>query len=618
MRGVAVGEETRETIMSLTRPARNSTFASIVGILASCGGLPVDEAEQASPMAAGAVLELGVARAGLTASEGTTPSFGAMGYKPTGDYLLDPARSIAMLKSLADYRVKARDDAHGGYFTVTDSDGTVGADRRKGFVTQTRDAWAFSRAFMVTGDDAYLDHATHALDYLYSHGWDGAYGGWYFSVDELGNLTPYSETEDWNTVKWSFMQHYALLGIGAFCDATRDQVSCDWLRRGREFLDTKMWDADPSQLGYYYQADLDMSNLQGKGFFPTVDALTTNGIQAELLWPKEPYHQRMVDLANIVVQRLVANMDQSTVQFGYPEFYDTSWNVDSSITTGDVGHLLKSAWVLARVYMRHPDPRYREAARQLIQQVLDRGGWDETDGVPYTRYDWSTGEITKLAECWQIEQAITSGLSNWHIAEAPADRDRYLEMADRALQFFVKYVVDHANGGTYKMNSITGEPTPDTPKSNFYNVEYHSTETFYFTYLYGNLLLHHRPVALHYRVAASATPQILQLNPVAVDDASLHILSVTLDGRPLRTFSGSTREVRLAAGQGGKLRVVFGPGCSPHRLHPREPIARTWRTTRLRQRRRDGSRWAARQMPWRPRFTRLLCQDRLHPGRIRE
>jgi len=46
---------------------------------------------------------------------------------------------------------------------------------------------------------------------------------------------------------------------------------------------------------------------------------------------------------------------------------------------------------------------------------------------------------------------------------------------------------------------------------------------------------------------------------VAIDDASIQIQSVTLDGAPLSTFSSATREVTLAAGQGGKLRVVFAP-----------------------------------------------------------
>jgi hypothetical protein len=108
------------------------------------------------------------------------------------------------------------------------------------------------------------------------------------------------------------------------------------------------------------------------------------------------------------------------------------------------------------------------------------------------------------------------------------------------------------------MNNVDGTPT-DGIKSTFYNVEYHSTETFYFTYLYGNLMLYRKPVALYYKVAATNAQRVIQLTPLAIDDASIHIQSVTLDGAPFTHFTSATREITLAAGQGGKLRVVFGP-----------------------------------------------------------
>jgi hypothetical protein len=223
-----------------------------------------------------------------------------------------------------------------------------------------------------------------------------------------------------------------------------------------------------------------------------------------------------------------------------------------------VGHVLKSAWVLARSYLRHPDERYRTAARKFIYEVLNNGGWDEAHGVPYTRYDYKSGNITKQAECWQIQQAIVGGLSNWYIADNQTDRDTFLRMADRSLQFFYDYVIDHTNGGTYKMNSVTGGVL-DSAKGNFFNVEYHSTETFYFVYLYASLMLNRSPVALYYKIPAATSQQTFTLTPLGIDDASMKIQSVTLDGNPLTTFTALTREVTLAAGQGGKLRVVFGP-----------------------------------------------------------
>jgi mannose/cellobiose epimerase-like protein (N-acyl-D-glucosamine 2-epimerase family) len=496
---------------------------------------------------------------GGTSTGGTSTGGASTTYAPKSEYLINPDHAVSVIKSLADFRAKSRDDANGGFFSFVNLDGRVSSDRRKGFVTMSRDAWTFSRTFMVTGDERYLEQATHALAYLYAHGWDNENGGWFFTSDEFGKLTPFNQYWDPNTWKWSFVQHYALLGIGAYCDVARDATACGWMQKGEDYLENKMWDSNLSQLGYFDQTDLNSSNPRNKGFTPTVDALTTNAIQAELLWPTT-HHQRMVDLANIVVDRLATAMDSTSVKFGFPENYGSNWSVDTGQTGADVGHVLKSAWVLARVYLRNPDPRYRAAARKFIYEVLDNGGWDQTEGVPYTHYDWRTGQVTQQAESWQIEQAVTSGLSNYYIADDSGDKDAFLEMADRALQFYDAYVIDHERGGTYKLNDISGNPIDG--KSNFYNVEYHSAELFYFTYVYGNLLLHRTPIALYYMIPATSSEQVIQLNPVAVDDASLQIQSVTLDGAPLTSFTAPTREVTLAAGQGGKLHVVFAP--APH------------------------------------------------------
>ena len=192
------------------------------------------------------------------------------------------------------------------------------------------------------------------------------------------DLTPYNQGWDPNTWKWSFVQHYALLGIGANCDATHDATICGWFTKGRNLLDTKMWDSNPVQLGYYDQTNLNTTGATGKGFTATVDALTTNAIQAELLWTTTPaYQQRNVHLANTVTDRLAANLDLSIAKYGFPENYNANWSVNTSQTSVDTGHILKSAWVLARVYLRHPDARYRAAARKLIYEVLNNGGWDE-------------------------------------------------------------------------------------------------------------------------------------------------------------------------------------------------------------------------------------------------
>ena len=482
---------------------------------------------------------------------------GTVQYQPTGQYLREPGNAINVVRSLADFRANARDNNNGGFYTFVSNNGSAESDTRKSFVTQTRDAYTFSRAYMVTGDDRYLDHANHALDFLYTHGRDQTNGGWYFTANEQGALQPFFSNWDPNSFKWAFNQHYSLLGFVAMCEATRDSQSCQRMRSARSTLDNSMWDSNAGTLGYYERADADFSNPSGKSFGSIVDALTTHALQMQLIEPGSSNRSRVNALADLSLRWFVGSMSDPAVQFGFPDIFETDWSL-STDTEGSVGHLLKTAWVLARAYQLNPDNRYRDAARTLLLEVLDNGGWDNANGVPYTRLNWQTGEVeTTLAEYWQIEQAVTGGLTNWYIATNQSDKDRFLKMADTALEFFARFVIDQNGGGTYLMNTPSGDVF-DAGKGNAFKAEFHSAELFYYAYLYGSLMLKREPVTLYYKVPAAAGQQTLEFSPIEIDDPSLTIRSVRLDGTPITSFNADARTVTLQGSQGGELQITFG------------------------------------------------------------
>jgi len=489
----------------------------------------------------------------------------------SSEFLRTPDRAIAIVQSLADFRARARDDEHGGFYSYLTQSGALGRTRpanensgwqadNKSFVTQTRDVYTFSRAFMLTGNRQYLDHARHAFDFLVTHGRDPINGGWLFVSNRQGNPADCPDCGAFwspNRFKWSFVQHYIPLGPGVLCEASRGIDSCSVFESVQNTLNSRMWDA--SNLGYYDVADADFSNPADKSFASIVDALNTHVFQSYLLQPSSDTGSRMRDLADITVSRFVGAMNRSEVRFGFPDTYTASWQLIPEQTSGQVGHLLKAGWQLARAYLNTHDDSYRQAAGRLLDETLDNGGWDDTAGVPYTSFDWSTGEITTTeAEYWPIEQAVTAGLSNWYINDDEILRARYLTMADRSLQFFSNHVIDASSGGTFMLNAPSGNVLT-SDKGNSYKAEFHSTELFYTVYLYGNLMLQRRPVTLYYSIDAEDSPRTLQFNPLEIDNASLSILAAELDGQPLQGFLAAARSVTFEGGQGGLLKLTFGP-----------------------------------------------------------
>jgi hypothetical protein len=100
-------------------------------------------------------------------------------------------------------------------------------------------------------------------------------------------------------------------------------------------------------------------------------------------WTDSLSHQnRFIELADNVVDHLIASMSSAVA--GFSEVYNSSWGVDSGVTSMDIGHGFKTAWVLQRAYLLHPDhPQYLSSAQAHMQNLWEHGCYDSIHGAPY-------------------------------------------------------------------------------------------------------------------------------------------------------------------------------------------------------------------------------------------
>jgi len=494
-------------------------------------------------------------------SSGTGGSGGSGGYQPpTGGYLIkssflnNPNLAIDHALSTANFYAKAADPQFGGFFTYLDRQGKA-TGSNKSFVVQSRDAYAFVRAFMLSGDERYLDLAQQALSFLYAHGWDAKNGGFIFMGNQQGGAQP--DPSGAQSPKWSFVQHYGLVGINAMCEATRSALDCGWLDKGITSLDQHLWDARAGFQGYYNNANLDFSSPRDKGFTPTIDGITTHVLNDYLITGRSDYRQRLFWLADNAADRLAANMTAPGVKFGFPEDYNSNWQINTGSKFGFVGHIYKTAWCLARAYLIDPQEKYRTAARQILLQMYDKGGFDRTNGAPNYSFNYDTGVNSTDKEYWQLEQGILSGLYNYAITTSDADRAIFLEVADRTLDFYVKHLFDAQFGGIFYQTNASGSSTVRTDKGDQWEGAYHDVELSYYVYVDGNLLLWHRPITLYYRFEAASVDRDIVLSPIPLRDARLAIDSVNHAGAPYAAFDGVARSIHLPAGSSGVFGVTF-------------------------------------------------------------
>lgn len=467
------------------------------------------------------------------------------------EWLQEPERAIAFMRRSADFWTRAYDPEHGGYFTYVARDGTPNRGRDlKTSLTQSRHAYAFARAYMVTGERRYLESARRAIAFLRDRGWDAKHGGFHTALDAQGRDVSRVRDLPQANEKWSFMQHYALLGVAAVYDAARSPEDLALLLRGRKVIDDRLWDARPGFEGYYETADHDWSHPRGKGFTPTVDGITTHGEALWLVTRDEQARARFLALADAIVKHL--HPTAATRRLGFAEKFDGDWR-DEREGFFFVGHVLKSAWCLGRAYMADPKPEYRAAAEDLLQRIR-RTAWDEAHGGPFYAGDSLQGRLTSRSKnYWTLEQAITGGLLNYRITGDPL----YLQMADESADFFARHLVDHEHGDVYEATDATGAVVPSTQKGDYWKVSYHALETGWYVYLYGNLFLKHRPVTLHYAIDPAPQARVLPLDPIAMEPGLLVIREVLLDGKPYAAFDAKARTLSVPASVGGAFTVTF-------------------------------------------------------------
>jgi len=469
-------------------------------------------------------------------------------------YLQNPELAIGYVDSCASFWFPAWDSSRGGFYTNVSKTGAplTSWGTNKDMITQSRNAYGLARAYTLTGNKDYLELADQALKFNYQHAWDSVNTGWLNSLDVNGN--PINPTEN----KTAFLQHYALLGIAAYYETTNDSLHGTWLESAYSDNNVHLWDQREEYYGYFDYGNYNWSYTNGKSFNATVDALTTHLIYLYLMEENDYILADIHQVVNNIMERIFPSMNNQAI--GFAEKYNSDWEINQNETMTIMGHVLKTAWCLARVHQLDNNQEYLDAAKVLIEDVLMKG-YDFEFGGPYKDYDRITGEMLMWSNpdtvkaWWQMEQAIVAGLQMYNIT----GDNMYLEMADETTNFFMNHFVDHVYGEVYENRTRSGEETWGEHKGNGFKAGYHSIELGYYLYLYGQLLLHQEPATLYYNIdpIQGSLERTILLNPISMNLDQLIISSIELDGVEYANFNAEDRTLQIEQGIGGEFKVIF-------------------------------------------------------------
>ena len=432
--------------------------------------------------------------------------------------------------------------------------------------TISRLIYGLSSAYMLTGEDRFLEAADKGTEYLREHfrfyDADENIIYWYHGIDVQGRRETKvfaSEFGDDYYAVPAYEQIYALAGPIQNYRITGDPR----ILRDAE-LTVDLFDRfylDRNTGGYFSHLDpvtLDPlsealgANRGKKNWNSVGDHAPAYLINLYLATGEERY-ARMLEYTFDTIAKYFPDYDESS--FVQEKFFE-DWSPDRTHmwqqNRGVVGHNLKIAWNLMRMHSLKPKKEYEALARKIaaVMPAIGgdqlRGGWydvmerERKPGEEFQRFAFHDRKAW-----WQQEQGILAYL----ILNGVLGGDEYLRLARESTSFYNAFFLDHNDGAVYfnvLANGIAYLIGTERFKGSHSMSMYHSGELAYLAQVYTNLLIAGQPLDLYFKPLPGAFKRnILRVSPDILPSKSIRIGAVEIDGKPYTSFDAAGLTVRL-------------------------------------------------------------------------
>ncbi len=463
----------------------------------------------------------------------------------------------------------------------------LGGAKKGDFLQETdtisRMVYGMASAFLLTGEDRFLEAAEKGTEYLRAHmrfhDADEDIVYWYHGIvvsgDRERKLLTSEFGEDYDSIP-AYEQIYALAGPTQTYRITGDpRIRWD-IDKTLELFERHY--RDPELGGYF-------SHIDPIGFDPRAETLEKGNNRAKKNWNSvgdhapaylinlflatgDPAHRAfLVETADTITRHF---QDYEHSPFVQEKFYedwrhDTTWGWQRNRAV--VGHNLKIAWNLMRVYHIEPKPEYLTFARKIAEIMptvgwdRQRGGWYDVmeralePGQTHHRLVWHDRKAW-----WQQEQGILA----YMILHGSLGDAEYLRYARESAAFYNAFFLDHDDGAVYFNTLANGLPYllgTERLKGSHSMSAYHSTELCYLAAVYTNLLTTNTPMDFHFRPKPGGFPDgILRVAPDLLPPGRVRLTAVEMDGAPHEDFDAEAMLVRLPASDHDlRVRVTLTP-----------------------------------------------------------
>jgi mannose/cellobiose epimerase-like protein (N-acyl-D-glucosamine 2-epimerase family) len=461
----------------------------------------------------------------------------------------------------------------------------AGSKKQDDFLQETdtisRLVYGFASAFLMTGDDRFLDAAEKGTEYLRDHmrfyDPDENLIYWYHGVQVTGNreqkLFTSEFSDDYDAIP-AYEQIYALAGPIQTYRITGDPRILRDAEMTVDLFDKFFIDRNLG--GYFSHIDpitLDPRaeslgrNRARKNWNSVGDHAPAYLINLWLATGEQKYADMLEYTFDTIAQHFPDYENSPFVQEKFHEDWspDTTWGWQQNRAV--VGHNLKIAWNLMRMQSLKPKQQYLDLAEKIayimpsVGSDRQRGGWYDVverllePGDQQHRFVWHDRKAW-----WQQEQAILAYL----ILHGLTEKTEYLKHAREVSAFYNAFFLDHDDGGVYFNVLANGLPYltgNERFKGSHSMSGYHSTELCYLSAVYTNLLITKQPMDFYFKpMPGGFRNNILRVSPDILPVGSIKIGSCEIDGQRYTHFDAEQLTVQLPdTGDRVKVKVQIVP-----------------------------------------------------------
>jgi mannose/cellobiose epimerase-like protein (N-acyl-D-glucosamine 2-epimerase family) len=479
---------------------------------------------------------------------------------------------VRQIEQLGDFYLRAQfggepDIDYRNYRTTISLTGEKSRDHfRQETDTISRLVYGFASAYLLTGHDPYLEGAEKGAEYLRDHmrfyDIDENIVYWYHGIDINGareDKVFASEFGDDIDAIPAYEQIYALAGPIQTYRITGDPRILRDAELTVDLFDRFFLDKDNG--GYFSHLDPITLDPRSEALGPNLAKKNWNSVGDHApaylinLWlaTGEERYAKMLEYTFDTICNYFPDFDNSP--FVQEKFYE-DWSYDKTHlwqqNRGVVGHNLKIAWNLLRMYGHTPKVEYENLARKIAEKMpsigfdQQRGGWyDVMERTLTAGQEWYRFAFHDRKAWWQQEQGILAAL----IMHGVLGDEAYLRLARESSAFYNAFFLDHDDGAVYFNVLANGIPYlmgTERLKGSHSMSGYHSFELAYLAQVYTNLLITKRPLHLHFKpIPNGFKNNLLRVSPDILPANSIRIGEVTVDGEPYTRFDADALTVSL-------------------------------------------------------------------------